>query len=263
MISFKVFDNNLVYLNDEIVNFIKSREDVFIEYTYYNNDIDSVNKNLECLEGKQSSFHLNSKFVNCIEFSEENLKKELDVANLYKATKLIIHPEKNHAPKKLGYQYNILDLVVERLKYITSFLNKDQIIYIENVRFELDFYKKLFPLIKENNITNLGFCFDIGHAKTFSLYSFDEWFEFLEYLDSIDIDIYFHIHANEGLNDEHKPYSSYEDISVLNDEYFSNNMMKDLGKLFKRFNKKWFSLELMPKDIIKEIEFLEKNKIYN
>lgn len=263
MISFKVFDNNLVNSNKKYIDFINSREDVFLEYTYYNKDNSELLKNMETFKYKDSSFHLNSKEVNLIDFSQEKFLRELSLARCLNSRKLIIHPEKLDAPKRLSYQFYYIPEIVKKLKEITEYLDETETIYIENVRFELEFYQMLFLEIKEKNIKQVGFCFDIGHGKVFSQYSFEEWFFFLEWLDSEDIDIYFHIHANEGHKDEHKPFYSFKDISILNDGVYTNDVIKDLKRLFKKFSDKWFSLELMPEDVIKEIEFLEKKEIYN
>jgi hypothetical protein len=262
MISFKVFDNNIVSSNQTIIDYINSRDDVFLEYTYYNKNMNDIMENRRLFENKQSSFHINSKVGNFSDFSKEDIEYELHIGRLLGSKKFIFHPEKHDAPKKTQYQANLLGDYFEKLIELSSMLKNDEKIYIENVRFEIEFYKSFFKLIHINGIKNIGFCFDIGHAKVFSGYNFEKWYQFLLFLDGKEIDIYFHVHANEGSYDEHKPYHSYHDIGVLNDDYFSDNIHRDLSKMFHHFKNKWFSLELMPTDVIKEIEFFESNHIY-
>lgn len=251
MISFKSFDNNLISSDKEMMEFIFNKQDIFLEHTFYHRDKAIAIKNSILFKDIPATFHFNSDFVNLDNFKEKEFLIELEIVRFFNAKKLILHPEQKDTTQKVHYQEKLIPQLITNLEKMQSHLI-DEKIFIENVHFDIEFYKIFFKQAK-----NIGFCFDIGHAKVFSKYSFNEWFEFLKELDEDNIEIYFHIHANNGTKDEHKPYHDYP-IEELNDDFFSKDMLSDVKKLLKTFDKSWISLELMPNKIIKEIIFLEK-----
>lgn len=103
--------------------------------------------------------------------------------------------------------------------------------YLENVHQSLDFYKRMFEDMKSLRLTNIHFCFDLGHAKVYSPFdktTITDWVLWLKTLDKV----HFHLHNNYGRRnletphwklDKHMPFGSHTEADEFSEgiEYVS------------------------------------------
>lgn len=79
----------------------------------------------------------------------------------------------------------------------------DYRLHLENVFHPLSFYRELFAAIHARGLKRIHFCFDIGHAKIWSGETLDEWLAFTQTLVEQGFLLHSHLHANQGMADEH------------------------------------------------------------
>lgn len=110
-------------------------------------------------------------------------------------------------------------------------------VHIENSYHGIDFYRRLFGIIRHSGFDYIHGCFDLGHAKVWSTEPLREWLDFLDELYAGGTDLHFHLHANHGLSDDHlsfleaersgltvsdhytAPWDYYEAISIIDERY--------------------------------------------
>jgi sugar phosphate isomerase/epimerase len=88
--------------------------------------------------------------------------------------------------------------------------------YLENVHQSLDFYKRMLEDARKLRLTNIHFCFDLGHAKVYSPIdgtTITDWVLWLKTLRKV----HFHLHNNWGRKslktphwklDKHMPFGN-------------------------------------------------------
>ncbi|MES9993679.1 MAG: hypothetical protein ABW098_17150 [Candidatus Thiodiazotropha sp.] len=110
-------------------------------------------------------------------------------------------------------------------------------IYIENTYHDIDLYRRIFLAINRENLDQLHFCFDFGHAKVWSMHPLHAWFDFLADLERSGKRLHFHLHTNRGLSDEHLSFIEAEWMEICNiDEYTAPwNSFEALSILEQRF----------------------------
>lgn len=114
------------------------------------------------------------------------------------------------------------------LKKINEFAESEvAIFFIENTLLgsdpaNPDFYRQMFEEVLANGLGNLGFCFDLGHAKAFSNSSLHDWLHMLDWLKDNKIPLHFHLHNNDGAADQHLSFHR-ADLKDLNEgDSFTN-----------------------------------------
>jgi Xylose isomerase-like TIM barrel len=185
------------------------------------------------------------------------LSVDLELASKIGAKRVVIHPYKYPFSRKKPAQKRTIEALVHELEGISHLLEARGITaHIENTFDEADFYFALFEAIRSKGVSNIGFCFDIGHAKVWSALSFDEWFKYLENIDEMGFDIHFHIHANDGIFDDHLPFlpSVLEGLDRNNE--FALDYHKALRRLFRRFSGSTYTAEVRPEFAIENMKIL-------
>ena len=136
------------------------------------------------------------------------LSHDLELATKIGAKRIIIHPHRFPFPKKLSAQKIAVSMMVNEISGISQMLSSLGVVaYIENTFDDSGFYRLLFEEIKRRNIDNFGFCFDMGHAKVWSSGSFAHWMRFLYDINDMGLPLHSHLHSNDGVFDEHLPFT--------------------------------------------------------
>lgn len=97
---------------------------------------------------------------------------------------------------------------------VTFFLENTTLLTEEKVGVSL--YWAIFGIVAQRGLSNLGFCFDIGHAKALSDTKLVGWITLLDHLKASGIPLHFHLHNNDGTADEHLSFRLAE-LRGLND----------------------------------------------
>lgn len=125
---------------------------------------------------------------------------------------------------------------------------------VENTFETPEFFRSFLSLAKEYlPAQKIGLCFDIGHAKVWSATTIQQWKEFIESLHAESTPLHFHVHANDGSNDMHKPFYSHAHIPEYAN-YDDTNIM-ELIFLWNKTFQSMFALEVPSKECIIEADF--------
>jgi sugar phosphate isomerase/epimerase len=188
------------------------------------------------------------------------LTKDLEFAKQIGAKLVIVHPYRFPFAKKKIAQRRAIEMFCNELSGISEVLRSYGIVaHIENTFDEASFYRLLFEEIKARNITNFGFCFDIGHAKVWSSGAISEWMRLLYDIDNMGFAIHSHIHANDGLFDEHMPF--FDEILsnyVSDDEFLDGSYIEMIKKLHDTFPNATFTAEVKPQYALRNMEILSQ-----
>ena len=105
---------------------------------------------------------------------------------------------------RVSYQDKVIKRLAECITFVNEVAEQSSFpIFLENTFHDLDFYRKVFSIIVQQQCRHIHCCFDIGHAKIWSTRSLDNWIVFLSELKAEGLSIHFHLHANSGVTDEH------------------------------------------------------------
>ena len=182
--------------------------------------------------------------------------QEIKIAKSIGADYGIAHMAKYPMTGQVGYQDALIKEVVNRMQRVEELsLEADFEVYIENTFESINFYRKVFHILKERQTTKLNFCFDIGHAKVWSGDNFESWIKFLIELKELDFKLHFHLHANRGLIDEHLSLLETKKMGFDgNDGVFSNLAYEQMFvEIFEKFPNERKIFEVKPNLAIKNI----------
>lgn len=196
---------------------------------------------------------------------------ELQVSEKLNASKMVIHLD-HQAPFPINNKQSKKYFVNEIIKMFEDIYNtypnaKNTTICIENIYADLFFYKEIIEKLKDKNF-NIGFTFDIGHAKVWGNNNLKEYIEVIKILRAKEIPIHCHLHTNQGDIDSHTPFYKGVGLPYLNEsitgEIFTNDIIKEvkeLHNLFKKDEEVTFTLEVNIKDALQDYELLTGQKI--
>ena len=87
----------------------------------------------------------------------------------------------------------------------------DHPVHIENTFHNLEQYRWFFDLVQRLDLKYVHHCFDLGHAKVWSQESLPQWILWLRELRAKGLRLHFHLHANNGLADQHLSFVEAEE----------------------------------------------------
>jgi hypothetical protein len=90
----------------------------------------------------------------------------------------------------------------------------DHPVHIENTFHSLAFYQWLFEMVERLELRYVHCCFDLGHAKIWSPESLPQWLQWLHELEGKGVRLHFHLHANNGLTDQHLTFVESESLGL-------------------------------------------------
>lgn len=116
----------------------------------------------------------------------------------------ILHTAALPLSQRLAQRPRVISRLLDGLAHAEELCERlDYRVHLENTFHCLDFYRDLLAGVRSRDFRRIHFCFDIGHAKVWSRESLDEWMSFLAELESEGFALHFHLHANDGLADQH------------------------------------------------------------
>lgn len=129
-------------------------------------------------------------------------------------------------------------------------------LHIENTFHDLGFYQALLDGLETARGSPPHFCFDIGHAKVWSSESLLEWLTFLEAQTQRGAQLHFHLHANQGLADQHRSFALPDDDAEEIDDDFMHGMdwREVLRLMDRRFPSAVKIFEVPPEETIAHYE---------
>lgn len=93
-------------------------------------------------------------------------------------------------------------------------------VHLENTFHDLGFYRGLFEQIDKHQPGGIHHCFDLGHAKVWSTGTLGDWLDLLEARRANGSRLHFHLHANQGLVDEHLSFVRAEALGIVGRDPF-------------------------------------------
>lgn len=95
---------------------------------------------------------------------------------------------------------------------------------VQDGKVSITLYWDILTIIQQRNLANLGFCFDIGHAKAFSDTTLPGWLQLLDYAKESRIPLHFHLHNNDGTADNHLSFRKAELKGLNQGDTFTGGM---------------------------------------
>lgn len=161
--------------------------------------------------------------VQGIHLQQDRIRAEIDCAQTLGSTYSITHVAAYPLPRRAAMQATLWEHLADNLALLNDIAAAQQHpIHIENTFHSLDFYVRLMNLITRNGYDQLHFCFDIGHAKVWSEQTLPMWLDFLYRLDQRAIRIHFHLHANQGMSDEHLSFIEAEAAGITGADAYTD-----------------------------------------
>jgi hypothetical protein len=202
----------------------------------------------DCLNGllpgssAQLNTHLDHRRLNVFALDDSdlvmNLRRQIENSLQWEASYAINHLSAFALTRRPEYQEALERKLIRHLQTLNRLCKEyDFPVYIENTYHDIDFYQRLFLIISREEFNHIHFCFDIGHAKVWSLRPLRAWFDFLAELERSGRHLHFHLHTNSGLSDEHLSFLDAEWTGLCNiDEYTAPwNCFEALAILEQRF----------------------------
>lgn len=218
------------------------------------------------LEEAKAQLHINMHF-NHNEYGilelhkhEALFKKEIHAAKRYNAPYAIIHTARTPMSRREAYRHTLFKTLMENFKRANDICEKENFdLYLENTYQDLNFYAEMFEHITSEGLNHINFCFDIGHAKVWSMQRFEEWFEFLLALKGKGYKLHFHLHQNRGLYDEHLSFKEAKERDLIDpDSVFSDLSYPQMfEKVFSTFPQERKIFEVRPNEAIDNYETLK------
>ncbi len=134
-------------------------------------------------------------------------------------------------------------------------------LHIENTFHALPFYRELCASLLGQRGRALHLCFDLGHAKVWSEESLAEWLAFLASQAEIGARLHFHLHANQGLADEHLSFVTTTRLGLTGVDDFTQGLdwFQALDLLDRRFPESSKVFEVPPAEAIENYELVVAN----
>jgi sugar phosphate isomerase/epimerase len=151
------------------------------------------------------------------------LEAHIDQAKSFGSTYSVVHAANMPLTPRAEHRMAVLARLLDNLERAEAMCTRlDYCLHVENVYHRLDFYRQLFDGIAGRGLKRIHFCFDIGHAKVWSAETLDQWLDFLDVLAGQGFRLHFHLHANQGLTDEHLALAEARSLAVCGpDGYFN------------------------------------------
>ncbi|QLQ31949.1 MAG: sugar phosphate isomerase/epimerase [Candidatus Thiothrix singaporensis] len=142
---------------------------------------------------------------------EEQLHQQLTQAQEIGSTYSITHLHNRPTSQRPAHRKALAEHLTRQLRVLEAVCAEHQHpIHIENTYHNLEFYRWFFDLVERLELRHIHHCFDIGHAKIWSLEKLPQWFLWLRELADRGFRIHFHLHANNGLADQHLSFVETE-----------------------------------------------------
>jgi len=183
---------------------------------------------------------------------KEYWDKEFIYANSIDTKKMVIHFLPQVLPSQKDKRAGLLKQNHNFIEYLMKLSKKYNVkIYFEN-SFErtIEEFDFMIKYVKSNFNTDIGICYDIGHTNVWGLEK-DSLKDWIDYITTHDLDIHYHIHTNDGYNDEH------QSLSLHTNEPEYENHCKALKYLLNTGTVKNLTLEVDNHSFINDYEYIK------
>lgn len=165
--------------------------------------------------------HFNHKQYAIIDLGRamETFEADMKAAKTMGADYGIQHISSGPMTRQAGYESRMFDALIDFIAKAERLCDAhDFDLHLENTYEPTGFYRTLFDRIKAAGFRHIHYCFDLGHAKVWSGETFPAWMDLLDSLQSDGFRIHFHLHANQGLGDEHLSFVEMEQMGFDGDD---------------------------------------------
>jgi sugar phosphate isomerase/epimerase len=168
--------------------------------------------------------HLDHRRLNVFALDDDQLtllRRQIETSLRWGAKYGITHLSAFALPRRAQYQEALEKKLLEQLRILNRVCREYRFpIHIENTYHEIDLYQRLFTTLSREQLDQLHFCFDFGHAKVWSIRPLRAWLDLLVELEQGGRQLHFHLHTNRGLSDEHLSFVEAEWMGFCaTDEY--------------------------------------------
>jgi hypothetical protein len=230
------------YPNKDLITraleYFKVNKELFLELGLYfsSNLLDVVFFGYAMNEYRRINFHANHKKpVLSVINNSAGIIEDLKIAKSLSSKYSVIHLSENQEYENKFSKKKLLTKSTENLEELNQIaIDNNYHFYLENTFQNVEFYQELFEKVVAKNLYNIHFCFDIGHAKVWSNESVSNWFSFLDNLVSNEKKIHFHLHLNNGENDDHLSFPEFE--NDYSDQFSEGETYETIfGEIMKKY----------------------------
>lgn len=253
--------NNIKFkeINKEILQYFEHNPGVLLEIGFYfdPNLLNCYFMQYCYYQKNRVNTHANLQYdvLNLHHFKRE-FEAEIKLSKLINSDYSIVHLSSNQRENKRYPGRSLINETWENLMMLNQIARtEDFVFYIENIYRDIYFYTQLFRELKNEGLNNIGFCFDIGHAKVWSGHNLRDWQFFLQELSAMAIPMHMHFHLNHGEEDEHL---SFLEFTGIKGDEFSGYM--DYRDVFATFDEAYPDVrkifEVHPRFAIMNFEYI-------
>jgi hypothetical protein len=154
--------------------------------------------------------HINHNRVGVFSLSEREteLRQQIAQAQSIGSSYSITHLHKMPVPRRAVFRDSLAAYLTQQLQVLERICSElDHPLYVENTFHGLEVHRWFFDLVERLELRYVHHCFDLGHAKLWSEETLPEWLQWLEALTEKGFKLHFHLHANNGLWDQHLAFT--------------------------------------------------------
>ena len=153
---------------------------------------------------------------------EAYLRRQIETSMQWGASYAIDHIAKAVMSPRRSHRKALMERLLTNLRLMNRVCREyDFPIYLENTYHGLSFYQTIFTAILQHGLDYIHVCFDLGHAKVWSTEPLWNWLAFLDELCADGLELHFHLHANNGLADEHLSFQEAERLGLTAADHFT------------------------------------------
>ncbi len=190
---------------------------------------------------------------------EEALHQQFSSANAIGSAYSIMHAHKYSLSHRPAFREALGEHLTRQLRLLERFCAEyDHPVHIENTFHSLAFYRWLFELVERLELRYVHCCFDIGHAKIWSPESLPQWLQWLHELESKGVRLHFHLHANNGLTDQHLTFVESESLGLNRADDYTQawDYFTALAQLHEQFTDSRKVFEVKPARAVANMEWV-------
>ncbi|MEZ5454086.1 MAG: hypothetical protein R3E93_14900 [Thiothrix sp.] len=180
---------------------------------------------------------------------EEQLHQQFADARALGSDYSVAHVHKWPVSLRPAFRETLAEHLTRQLLLLERFCAEyDHPVHIENTFHPLAFYQWLFALVERLELRYIHCCFDIGHAKIWSQESLPQWLQWLHELEDKGVRLHFHLHANNGLADQHLAFVESESLGLNRaDDYIqAGDYFVAIARLHQQFPESHKVFEVKP-----------------
>jgi hypothetical protein len=146
---------------------------------------------------------------------EAQLHQQFSHAKAIGSAYSITHVHQWPVSQRPAFRDALSEHLVRQLRLLERFcVEYDHPVHIENTFHSLAFYRWFFGIVERLELRYIHCCFDIGHAKIWSPENLPQWLQWLHELEGKGVRLHFHLHANNGLSDQHLTFVESESLGL-------------------------------------------------